>query len=479
MPERPPAVAVVGAGIAGLSTASQLEALAAGRGHEIEVTVFERDGEVGGKLRTLHEEGYHLEWGPNGFLDNEPATLRLVDRLGLREDLLPSEDSARHRFLLIGGRLREVPLSPIAFLRSDVLSPGAKLRMAAEIILPPRRGLGEAGTDPEKDETVDAFGRRRLGRAFAERLLDPMVKGIFAGDSRRLSLAATFPRMVELERDYGGLFRAMIRLSRERRKNGSGPSAVGPGGTLCSFREGMGTLPKRLGDSLRGSLRTGFAVDRLVREKGAWWVCAGAEKCGPFHAIVDTSPAHRARDHLPDSDLRRLLGEIPYAPLVVVTLAFARGDVSHPLNGFGMLIPSSERRRLIGVLWSSSIFRRRAPEDKVLVRCMVGGAQDPEVVEQGDESLARLCFDELRGLYGLRSSPERNWIIRHERAIAQFEPGHVARLAAIDAARSRYPGLFLSGSSYRGVSVNHCVAEAERIASEVLGWLGLPAGKED
>ena len=242
-------VAVIGGGVAGLATALALRDRARASGAAVAVTVFEKDTQSGGNLRTINQGGWQFEWGPNGFLDNEPATLRLVDRLGLRPRLLRSNDAARHRFLLVNGRLEEIPLSPKAFLSSRLLSAGGKLRMAGELLVPRRRDLGRAAADPATDETIDQFGERRLGREFADVMLDPMVKGVFGGESKQLSLAAAFPRMVELERDHGGLFRAMIALGREKRRRGRRTDA-GPTGVLHSFDGGMAVLVDALAAAL-------------------------------------------------------------------------------------------------------------------------------------------------------------------------------------------------------------------------------------
>lgn len=465
-------MAILGAGVAGLATALNLEDGAKSSGLDLPLTVFEGSADVGGKLSTIRQDGYVVEEGPNGWLDNEPATARLIERLGLGAGVIRSEDASRHRFLLSKGRLEELPLSPLAFVRSGLLSAGSKLRVAAEPFVRPRKNHPRGLDDPSMDETVFEFGERRLGREFAEALLDPMVKGIFGGDARRLSLAATFPRMVELERDYGGLFKAMIKLKRQARKNGrSTGSPAGPGATLLGFAGGMETLPSRLRSALGADFKTGGAVTRVWTERDSWWVETPDGRHGPFAAVVDATPAHAGAKHHTDAELSRLLCDIPYAPMAVITLAFDRGQVGHPLNGFGMLCPSRERRRLLGVLWSTSIFKGRAPENKVVLRCMGGGSTNPEIMNLPDGRLIQVCMEELGPLYGLRGAAERSWIIRHEKAIAQYEKGHVARLNAIDEELRRLPGLYLTGSSYRGVSVNHCIAEAEKTAAAVLSGL--------
>jgi len=375
-------VAVIGGGVAGLATALHVLDGARERDLDIHVTVFEADSHPGGNLRTTREDGWQLEWGPNGFLDNEPATLRLIERLDLGDELLCSTDAARRRFLLIKGRLRQIPTSPPAFLRSKMFRARDKARILGEIFVPPRRDLGCAATDPATDETIYDFGRRRLGREFAELMLDPMVKGVFGGDARELSLAAAFPRMVELERDHGGLFKALFKLKRRK----GGKADAGPSGTLHSFRGGMTVLPEALANALRtdprADLRLNSPVETVVRSSGHYALRAGDTEHGPFAVVIAAAPAHAAAKQLSalDSGLSGSLAEIPYVPMAVIALGFARADVVHDLDGFGMLIPTRERRRLLGALWTSSVFSDRAPQDRVLIRAMAGGPRDRDVL---------------------------------------------------------------------------------------------------
>lgn len=457
----PRRVAVMGGGVAGLATARHLLDLADEAGVDLRLTVFEADAEPGGNLRTIREQGWQLEWGPNGFLDNEPATLRLVDRLGLDDALVRSTDAARIRFLVKDDRLHELPASPPAFLKTGLLDFRAKLRVARELLTPPRR-------DWTEDETIYDFGVRRLGREFAETFLDPMVKGVFGGDARRISLAAAFPRMVEMEKTYGGLFKALFAISRERRKAANAQ----PHGVLHSFRGGMADLVEALVASLtadpRAEIRTAAPVRALHREGDAWRVDSDPIL---WDGVVAAAPAHATAPALPDQDLAAEVGAVAYAPMAVITLAFRREDVGHDLVGFGHLIPTRERRRLLGALWTSSIFPGRGPDGMVLLRCMAGGPGDPDVLELDDGALVDLAVADLRGLLDLRAGPARRWILRHPRAIAQYHPGHLARLDRIDAALARLPGLTLTGSSYRGISVNHCVKEAEGAARRALDHL--------
>ena len=473
-------VAVVGGGVAGLATAVNLRDRALEKGLEVRVTVFDKGQEAGGNLQTLREDDWQLEWGPNGFLDNEPATLRMVERLGLTEALLPSSDATRRRFLLVDGRVQEIPTSPKAFLKSKMISFKGKLRMAGELFTPPRKDLGRAADDITTDETIGDFGRRRLGPEFTEIMLDPMVKGIFGGDAEKLSLAAAFPRRVELEKDHGGLFKAMIKLGRERKKKKKSMTDAGPSGTLHSFQGGMGQLISGLTDTLHrdelATVVTGADVETVSRRGDQWQVTASGTEYGPFDAVVEAAPAHAAARHLAgvDGRLGDLLGQIPFAPMAVIALGFKREAVGHDLDGFGMLVPSREKRELLGALWTSSIFPGRAPKGHVLLRCMAGGASNPEVMKLDDEAMTNLIMGELRSLLKLKGAPAMVKIIRHERAIAQYTPGHLMRLKELDSICAEYAGLYLTGSSYRGIAVNYCLKEAEIAAANVLSNLNAP-----
>ena len=233
---------------------------------------------------------------------------------------------------------------------------------------------------------------------------------------------------------------------------------------LTSFHDGIGMLPEALAAGLRGPVLTDHPVRELARDETGWWITAGAERLGPFAAVVDTAPAHAAADYHPDPEVRTLIGGIRYNPLVVVAVALPRDAVAHRLDGFGMLTPSTEGRPLLGALWTSSIWRHRAPEGMVLLRCMSG---DPSWLELDEEEVVRRTVAELDHLYGVRGAPRRHWVFRYPQAIAEYEVGHLARLAGLERALARTPGLFLAGSSYHGIAVNACLKTSEPVAARV------------
>jgi oxygen-dependent protoporphyrinogen oxidase len=480
---RRPSIVVIGAGVAGLATGYLLRETGLERGIEPELTLLEARLETGGATRTDLVDGYICEWGPNGFLDNEPSTLALVERLGLTNSLIRANPRADRRFIYYRGRMREVPLSPPAFLKSNILPLGAKLRLAFEFFIPPRRD--------DSDETVDSFGRRRLGDMFATYLLDPMVSGIFAGDSRELSLAAVFPKMAALEKTYGGLFKAMLARNRERRRldrrsragsstghardsrasssrgTGTGSGAggpAGPGGKLHTFKNGMGCLTDALAAALKPAVLTSSEVITLETDHDRY-IVKTRDRRFEAEAVVIACPAHVAagiiRDMAPEA--AEAAGNIPFAPVSVVCHGHPVSGLNHPLDGFGVLIPRVEGIRSLGCLWSDSIFPGQAPPNFKLLRTMIGGAHDPDIVGLSEEDLHTVAHGDHDRLFGVRAEPVFRRTYVHPRGIAQYTRGHLGRVETLENLERERPGLFFTGASYRGVSVNGCVKDAFRI----------------
>ena len=406
-------VAVVGGGISGLANATE----AVERGHE--VVVFERSSRPGGNIRTEHEDGFVVEWGPNGFLDNVPETLDLVRRIGLQDRLQVSADAARVRFLYRRGRLLELPMKPPSFFTSPLLSGLGRARVMFEPLAPRR---------PRHDETVHAFASRRIGREAADVLVQAMVSGVFAGDARNLSLRSTFPKMFAMEEEHGCLLKAMIA---KKKAGGGGGGPSGPGGTLTSFSGGMSDLTYRLTNVLGKRVRLGTPVDAVVPEDGGYRLEGPDETA---ECVVLASPAWEACRMVAPVSARaaEFLGRIPGSPIVVVATAYDEAAVGGSPPGFGFLAPRGEGLRILGCLWTSSIYPgTRAPLGKVLLRTMVGGALDPGAVELDDPELLDRVAADLRRSMGLTAAPERHWIFRHRRGIPQYVPGHGARLAEV------------------------------------------------
>jgi oxygen-dependent protoporphyrinogen oxidase len=462
-------VIIIGGGISGLSTAWLLRDKASKAGIELDLTLLEKETRVGGKIWSRHEEGYTCEWGPNGFLDSKPQTLELCSAIGVEGNLHRSNDNARKRFIFSGGELHPLPEGAPSFLKSRLISWPGKLRLALE----PTPFIASAPVGV--DETLAAFGRRRLGNEALDKLIAPMVSGIFAGDPETMSLVSCFPRIAELEREYGGLIRAMIMLAKKKKRDiAEGKvvsSAAGPGGVLTSFREGIQYLSDALLASLDGIVRRGSAVVRVEKGQGVPYrvFCAdGSEREADL--VIAASPAFAVAQMMEgfDAEISGVLRQIPYASMTVVCFGYERDRIAHPLDGFGYLIPKKEGCSTLGTLWDSSMFENRAPEGKVLLRSMMGGACFPEYVKLGDDEVVARVRRDLKASMGIEAEPSFVRVFRHEQAIPQYTVGHGKRLEALDGLLKRHPGLILTGNSYRGIGLNDCVAAAQRASDEAL-----------
>ncbi len=445
-------VVIVGGGISGLALAHHLEALLGAAG----VLVLEQQSRPGGTIDTLHRDGFTFEAGPNGFLDSNPATIDLARRLGLEGQLQPASESAgKNRFLFLRGRLRQLPGSAAAFLRSDLLSWMGKMDLLAERFRPRRKGFTE--------ESIDAFARRRAGREVAATLADAFVTGILAGDPRLLSLPATFPRLAAFERDHGSV---MAGLTANRRRGL-------PRARMWSFQGGLRVLIDALAAHLRQPPLTGINVRRLRREAGTWLVEAEGRDAWRADAVVLACPAYRQAEILADLDaeLAGRVAGIAYNRVAVVALGYRREDVPHSLDGFGYLTPQRDRRDVLGVQWCSSIFPGRAPPGLVLLRALCGGWQRGEMLDWPEERLLTAVRGELARTLGVRAAPVLHHLIRWQRAIPQYHVGHLERLAWIEERLATHPGLYLGGNAYRGVAINDCVEQAGVLASRIAGRL--------
>lgn len=448
-------VVVIGAGIAGLSCADEILR----RDPLGSLLVIEAQDRIGGNIRTSREEGFTFEWGVNGFLDSVPETLELVDRIGLTGELLPAGDSAGKRYIYREGRLREIPLHPLRFFGSGLLSLGGRLRILGEPF---------AAAGKEEDESVFSFAARRIGREAAEILVDSMVSGVYGGNARRLSLAATFPKMAEMEQEHGGLVRALMARRREARKHKrSGGGPAGPAGTLTSFRGGMEILTRSLGERLgRTRLRLGAPVREVVRRGAGYRItCDGQSGSIETERLVVAVPARAAAECLRalDPAIGEPLREIETASIAVVALGYRTADLAEEPRGFGFLAPRGQGLRILGCLWDSSVFAERAPAGWTLLRVMIGGAHDPEAVSLDGDALLAIALRDLRVSMKIEAEPSVVRVFRHPLGIPQYTIGHPARLRVIDARVAENPGLALVGNSYRGIAVNSCVKEAAEL----------------
>ena len=450
-------VVIIGGGISGLSALHYVRRTKP----ELSVRLFEAESRLGGTIGTDNIDGYSFDWGPNGFLDREPLTLKLCEELGLNDDLERANENVANRFILRKGKLRSVPMKPPAFLMSDILSLKGRLRVMGEPF---------ARSAPDDDESIYDFVQRRIGREAADYLVQPMVSGVFGGVADQLSLKSCFPIMREMEQEHGSLFKAMIakaRAAKAKGKKSGGPS--GPGGWLTSFRGGLNRIVDQFHKRYESNITTGQSVTTITKENDCYRIDFQDGHTEQARTVIIAVPSNQAATLVESlsNGLAGALARIPYAPISVVCFGYAKENVGRSLDGFGFLVPSKEKRRILGSIWTSSIFDARAPEGKVQFRSMVGGDGDHASMELSDDELVRIVRDDLDGIVGLNSDPEVVKLYRWCHGIPQFKIGHSDILSEIETELEALGNIHVTGNAYYGIGLNDCVKQSHRVVSKL------------
>lgn len=459
-------IAIVGGGIAGLSSAYFLLQQAQAQKRPLRLHVLEASDRWGGVIRTVREDGFVVEGGPDSVLAFKPAGVELWKALGLASEIVGTVPG-RRAFIYFQGRLHPLPegltlmiparLGPL--FRTSLLSPRGKMRAAWNLVMRTR-------TPPGQDVSVADFVTRHLGREVFEHIVEPLFAGIYAGDARQLSLRATYPQLLDLEQTYGSLLRGL--LHRVRQQRAAAQRRGRPASAFVTLRGGLALMVEALVAHLQGraSLHLRSRVRTLQPRKGGWRLHLADGSTLEADGVVLALPAHAAARVVEtfDPELAGLLAGIPYASSVIVNVALKREDVAHPLEGSGFVVPRVEGRPLLACSWTSSKFPHRAPQGFVLLRCFFGRAGADDVVNWPEEDILALTRRELRETMGITAAPVRTWVFRWRPALPQYPVGHLERVEAIFSRAGQWPHLFLVGNAYRGVGIPDVIAGARRVA---------------
>ena len=468
-------IVVVGGGISGLAAVYRLIELSREKKLGLEIHLLEAGRRLGGSIATERVGEFLVEAGPDSFISEKPWALRLCDRLGITSRLVPTNSANQNIYVVHKGSLQPLPegfflLAPTrfwTFVQTQLFSWAGKLRIAAELLLP-RGGI-------DSDESLASFVRRRFGSEVLERVAQPLIGGIYGADPEKLSLSATMPRFLEMEAARRSVIWAMLAEQRRRfrkREAGSGARWSLFVTLLGGMQELVDAITRNLPD---GTAHLGAKVTGLEwnREKKLWTVKTNGTEQIPANGVILAGPAYSSAAIFSSltPELAQELQAIPYTSAATVSLAYAHADIPHGLNGFGFVVPAVESRKIIACTFSSIKYPGRAPAGHVLLRAFVGGALQPHLLMQDDDTMERSVREELGDLLGVRNDPLFCRIHRHPRSMPQYHVGHRERIRRIEAHLTRYPALALAGNAYQGVGIADCVHSGEEAAERILQQL--------
>ncbi|PKM42465.1 MAG: protoporphyrinogen oxidase [Firmicutes bacterium HGW-Firmicutes-8] len=465
-------VVIIGGGITGLAAAYVLQK-AKESGEQIDYLLIEKDNRLGGKILTEKIEGYTVEGGPDCFLSEKPWVGEMARKIGIEDRIMGSNEASKRTFVYADGRLNKlpdglmglVPTKLIPFALSSLISWPGKIRMAFDLVIPQKK--------EDSDETLGSFVTRRLGKEALDKIAEPLIGGIHAGDPDQMSLKASFPRFIQMEQKYGSLIKAML----VARKNAPKPRPAEPGKVqktfFMTFIGGMSDLTETITSSLdKSKIMTGKSVSKVEKKKDGRYVVhiSGAEPI-EAEAVILTAPANEAAEIVKDLDktMADNLAGIPQATSATVNLAFKRSDIHKPIDAFGFIVPISEKRKIKAATYSSTKWNYRTPgDDYVLLRAFVGGATNQELVFLDDKEMLKMVLGELRDIIGLTAEPVMQKIYRWVKGMPQYTVGHLQRVETIEARTTAVPGIYVVGGSYKGVGVGDCINVGSQAAEKAL-----------
>lgn len=465
-------IVVIGGGITGLSAAYEVQQ-AKEKGAAVDYLLVEKDDRLGGKIFTEKKDGYILEGGPDCFLSDKPWVAQMSEKIGITNRMIPSNDASKITYVYADKKLQRlpdgvmslVPTKLVPFALSSLISWPGKIRMAFDLLIPKKK--------TDEDETLGSFVTRRLGQEALDKIAEPLIGGIHAGDPDQMSLKATFPRFIQMEQNHGSLIKAML----AGKKNMPKPKPPEPGKPrktfFMTFKEGMAELTDTIAGNLdKSKILTGKTVEKISKDaEGKYTVYIEGMDPVVADAVIVTAPAHEAAEIVKDLDaeLYKNLAGIPLATSATVNLAFKRSDVNETLEAFGFIVPLSEGRKVKAGTYSSTKWDYRTPSDEyVLIRAFVGGAKNQELVYQEEDALLKMVLSELKDIIGLKAQPVMHRIYKWIKGMPQYTIGHLDRVAQIEARTAANPGLYVVGGSYRGVGVGDCINVGSQAAKKAL-----------
>jgi oxygen-dependent protoporphyrinogen oxidase len=491
-------IVIIGGGISGLAAAHRLIELCKDRKQELQITLMEASSRLGGTIKTESRDGFLLERGPDSFISEKSEALSLAHRLGLDSKLIETNSQYRRSFIVKRGHLRPVPegfqlLAPTriwSFVTTDIFSLAGKLRMSADLFLP--RKSKNSNLDEPNDESLASFVRRRLGREALDRMAQPMVGGIYTADPEKLSLRATLPRFLEMEREHRSVILGMWRRGRLQTATEQRGTSGARYSLFLSFEKGMQELVDALSDRIAGSelpiansrqaaqaqTRLNTRVQAIKRNAATnqvpnWNVITDRNESLAADAICLAVPAFAAASLLQDvnEQLVEKLNRISYASTATISLAYRRADIRHQLDGFGFVVPFIERLSLIACTFSNIKFAGRAPDNHVLLRAFVGGALQPDMFALEESEMVARVKNDLCLLLGIEQEPLFTEVAKWQRSMPQYEVGHLDRVRDIENLVQGHSALTLAGNSYRGAGIPDCIRSGEVAAEQMIGAL--------
>jgi oxygen-dependent protoporphyrinogen oxidase len=448
-------IGIIGGGITGLTTAYGLKQ------NGQEGTLYEASSRVGGAVQSIRKDGFLAEFGPNTMLETSPVISSLVSNLGIENRKIYASREAKKRFVVRAGKPVAIPISPPGFFSTSLFSAGAKLRLFGEPFIGKSSPLGE--------ESVAEFIRRRLGQEFLDYAIDPFVAGVYAGDAEKLSIRQAFPKLYALEDRYGSLIKGQIKGKRERQKSSNVSKERAK---MFSFDEGLQVLIDSLFHRLSAEIKLNTSVTKIERTSGGWnlhYNDKGTEYINTHSSLILTIPAYKLsglQHNIEGVDFSSL-GEIYYPPVTSLALGFRREEVAHPLDGFGMLIPTKENFHILGTLFSSTLFSGRAPKDTVLLTSYLGGARQPELAGLSETEQVEIVLKDLRKLLGVRGEPVFINRTFFPKAIPQYNLSYGKYKDLMNQIEVQAPGLHFAGNFRNGISLSDCITAGSEMANKL------------